>query len=197
MVEADAMNQITIDSFQKISFWVQVYGIHPSLLGKPYGESLGKEIANSMGEFVDFDRSYRSSFMRFRVGLHSSRALLRGMFLKLGKNKDNIWVSFRYERLTKYCYYCGNLNHIQKDCGALVEELERGNNIILQFDTLLKTNALNPVSLQEANVTQNLDKKRTLDSAETSQAYQKTCVLIPDSKRLKADIISKSDLNIL
>ena len=49
LVEADAMNQVSVDSFQKISFWVQVYGIPPGLLAKPYGESLGKEIANSRG----------------------------------------------------------------------------------------------------------------------------------------------------
>lgn len=132
LIEADAMEQVTVDSFQKIPFWVQVYGIPPGHLAKPYGERLGKEIANSMGEFLEFDRNYRPNFMRVRVGMDSSGPLLRGKFLKLDKKKDNIWISFRYERLSKFCYYCGHLTHIQKDCVALIEELENGHNPIFQ-----------------------------------------------------------------
>ncbi|KAL8131737.1 hypothetical protein AgCh_007602 [Apium graveolens] len=77
LVEADAMEQVNAESFQKIPFWVQVYGIPPGHLTKPYGERLGNEIANSMGEFMDFDENYRCSFMRIRVGLDISRTLLR------------------------------------------------------------------------------------------------------------------------
>lgn len=80
LIEADAMEQINPESFRKILFWVQAYGIPPGYLVKPYGEILGKEIANSMGEFMEFDDKYRSSFIRFKVKLDSAKPLIRGNF---------------------------------------------------------------------------------------------------------------------
>lgn len=81
------MMQIMTDLFNHISFWVQVHGVPPGLLAKPYGERLGKELPNSMGEFLEFDQTYRRTFMRFRVRLDSSKPLLRGKLQDLNKLK--------------------------------------------------------------------------------------------------------------
>ncbi|XP_017258044.1 uncharacterized protein LOC108227417 isoform X2 [Daucus carota subsp. sativus] len=192
LIEADAMTQITAESFQKIPFWVQVHGIPPGLLAKPYGEKLGKEIANSMGEFMEFDPTHQSSFMRFRVGLDSTKALLRGKFLNLDKNKDNIWVSFRYERLSKFCSFCGHINHIQKDCAALLEELERGHNPTLQYTASLKATGLNYSPYQVVRQEQEVNTKQTPVVDDSSQMALKTQIVDSNAKRLKTGITSES-----
>ena len=185
LVEVDAMTQVNTESFHKIPFWVQVHGIPPGLLVKPYGERLGKEIANSMGDFMEFDPTCQSSFMRFRVGLDSTKALLRGKFLNLDKNKDNIWVSFRYERLSKFCSFCGHINHIQKDCAALVKELERGHKPTLQYNVSLKTTGLNYGPYQMESQVQELDPKQISVSVDSTRMVPNAEIVDSNAKRLK------------
>lgn len=81
------MVQITIELFKHIPFWVQVYGIPMGYLVKPFGERLGEIIANSLGQYIEFDPNYRQGFMRIRVRLDTCKPLLRGKLLNLGKQK--------------------------------------------------------------------------------------------------------------
>lgn len=84
------MMKITTDLSKHIPFWIQVYGVPPGLFFKPYVERLVKELANSKGEFLEFDPNGRHSFKCFRVQLDSSEPLPRGKILDLNNNKDNI-----------------------------------------------------------------------------------------------------------
>jgi len=54
--------------------------------------------------------------MRARVELDLQRPLKTGLLLKVeGKN---LWLDFRYERLSHYCYSCGILGHYATTCKA-------------------------------------------------------------------------------
>ena len=72
-------------------------------------------------------------FMRVKVSLDITRPLSKGRMVSLGQGKEQC-VSFKYERLLNICYWCGCLNHDDKDCelwldseGSLkVEELQYG-----------------------------------------------------------------------
>ena len=55
------------------------------------------------------------SFMRVRVRLDITIPLSRGRKVSLGQGKE-LWVSFKYERLPNICYWCGYLNHDDRDC---------------------------------------------------------------------------------
>lgn len=50
-----------------------------------------------------------------KVNLDISLSLCRGRIVSL-ENGDKIWVSFKYERLPNICYWCGWLDHSDKDC---------------------------------------------------------------------------------
>lgn len=142
LTEARASQQISAELFRQITFWVQVHGVPPAHMSKPHGERLGKAIANSMGEFIEFDSNNRRRFLRFQVRLDVTRPLIRGKVLNLEKNRDNIWVFLRYERLSKFCYFCGCLDHILKGCALLMEEIEKGQTPVMQYDDSLKTEGL-------------------------------------------------------
>ena len=53
--------------------------------------------------------------MRIRVRLDVTKPLCRGTKARLDKGHET-WISFNYERLPNFCYWCGLLSHSDKDC---------------------------------------------------------------------------------
>lgn len=197
LTEARASEQISAELFSQITFWVQVHGVPPAHMSKPHGERLGKAIANSMGEFLDFDHNNRRRFLRFQVRLDVTRPLLRGKLLNLEKNKDNIWVFLRYEKLSKFCYFCGCLDHIQKGCALLLEEIEKGHAPVMQYDDSLKAKGLlYEISPQIISTTKEKTLKRGLiaDTArEATRNRAKESTTDQSVKRLRLEYTRKEN----
>ena len=57
--------------------------------------------------------------MRVRVELDITKPLSRGRRVRFGPDRDG-WVSFRYEHLPVFCYWCGRLTHDAKDCDVWI-----------------------------------------------------------------------------
>ena len=53
--------------------------------------------------------------IRVRGKIDITKPLCHGRFMKFG-GSNWCWVSFRYERLPIFCYWCRKLNHDEKDC---------------------------------------------------------------------------------
>lgn len=62
----------------------------------------------------------RGSYLQIQVTVDVSLPLCRGCIISLEKGIEN-WVSFKYERLPNICYWCGCLNHVDKDCDRWIE----------------------------------------------------------------------------
>ncbi len=61
------------------------------------------------------DGRVNSDFMRLRVNIDIRQPLCRGR--KVGTAGGEVhWVSFKYERLTNFCYWCGLITHGEQDC---------------------------------------------------------------------------------
>ena len=54
------------------------------------------------------------NFIRLRVTVDISLPLCRGRVITM-ENEGNNLVSFRYKRLHNLCYWCGRLNHNDKN----------------------------------------------------------------------------------
>ncbi|KAK9265652.1 hypothetical protein L1049_027327 [Liquidambar formosana] len=98
-------------------------------------EDVGKLIGNKFGEYIDMEHSGKGmcwgQYLRIRVRLNVSKPLKRGSMLKLGGKM--MWVSFKYERLPIFCYYCGILGHADKNCIRKFEEHDVGGATDLQY----------------------------------------------------------------
>ena len=68
-------------------------------------------------------------FVRVRVAVNVLEPLCRGRRVTF-IDDSNGWVSFRYERLQNFCFWCGHLDHIDKDCAVWV----RGNGTLKAED---------------------------------------------------------------
>lgn len=87
------------------------------------------EVSRSMGG-VDEDSG---NFIQVRVTLDIALPLCRGRLVSF-ENGKNMWVKFRYERLPNICYWCGYLDHGDKECKMWIEakalSLRNKNNLI-------------------------------------------------------------------
>ena len=105
--------------FDKASFWVQVHNIPIRYRNR----SVAEDICDSIGQVhrsVANSEGGGGSFMRVRVTLDVYQPLCRGRVIKL-EDGEKIWVSFKYERLPNFCYWCGCFDHGDKDCDIWIQ----------------------------------------------------------------------------
>ena len=99
--------------FNEASFWVQVHDIPIKFMNKTVAVSIcdtAGKVCRSIGG-VDEEGS---SFMRVKVTLDISLPLCRGRLIT-PENGEKRWVRFKYKRLPNICYWCGCLDHDDKD----------------------------------------------------------------------------------
>ena len=103
----------------KIAYWVQVFDIPLRFRNREVAE----QICESVGTILlpdDAPDCDGGSFIRVRVVIDISRPLCRGRLITLDDGKEH-WVSFKYERLTNLCYWCGCTTHVDRDCELWIE----------------------------------------------------------------------------
>ena len=105
--------------FGHVSLWVQVHDFPTKYLSREVAEKLCKAmgVVNKESSLVEVDRG---TVMRVRVKVDVTLPLCRGQIFKLG-NGSKGWVSFKYEQLPNVCYWCGRLNHVDKDCDRWIQ----------------------------------------------------------------------------
>ena len=125
-------NQIPLNS---IDIWVQIFDLPSSCMS----ESVGKQLGNYLGSFLEYDTSNNGGslkeYMRLRVSMDVRPPLKRGKRLRT-PNGDEFFVSFKYERLSLFCFICGCLRHSDRFCPQLFnipeEEITRGWGVWLK-----------------------------------------------------------------
>lgn len=101
-------------NFTSINFWVQLHGLPMNRLDISMGIQIGKTtgIVSPHGREA---KMIAGDFLRVRVEVDVSKPLCRGRKVILD-DEEEVWVSFRYEKLPNFCYWCGMFCHDDKDC---------------------------------------------------------------------------------
>ena len=100
--------------FDKAEFWVQVHDLPARRMTIEAAEGICKPLGR-LSHCCDEEEIDGGNFMRVRVELDITKPLSRGRRVRFGPDSDG-WVSFRYERLPVFCYWCGILTHDAKEC---------------------------------------------------------------------------------
>jgi hypothetical protein len=82
-------------------------------------QETSEAIGNTLGRVEYAPESVEESvggpWMRVRVLIDITKPLCRGRKVTLEDGTTH-WVSFKYEQLPNFCYWCGKLTHGDKDC---------------------------------------------------------------------------------
>lgn len=128
--------------FDRATFWIQVHNIPIRYMSK--------EVAESICDFVG--AVYRSiggvevdggKFIHVKVSLDISLPLCRGRLITL-ENGNKHWVSFKYECLPNICYWCGRLDHNDKDCALWIRSKGSPTEEDKQYNHTLRASPYRP-----------------------------------------------------
>ena len=107
-----SFSKVVLDS---CSFWVQIHDLPVRCITSAICEKIGNTLGlvEQVEEFTEGHEG--GNFMRVRVQLDITQPLCRGRKIWLGGEQDH-WVSFKFERLPIFCYWCGQISHDDRDC---------------------------------------------------------------------------------
>ncbi|KAL0386176.1 UNVERIFIED_CONTAM: hypothetical protein Sradi_3011900 [Sesamum radiatum] len=108
-------------------FQVHIHGLPGRMMTREVAEAIGTRL----GSGVQFDQTQLKSMwgskMRVKVSLDVRKPLKRVLRVR-SPEREEVMVSFTYEKLPTFCYACGILGHIIRDCSARLEALDRGED---------------------------------------------------------------------
>ena len=105
--------------FKETVFWVQVHDIPIAYMN----QAMEEDLCASIEEVIRVPRGStlgRQGFMRERVRVDVTKPFYRRRVVTL-ENGEQSWVTFKYERLPIICYWCGCLDHADKDYEAWIQ----------------------------------------------------------------------------
>ncbi|KAL5739858.1 hypothetical protein ACOSQ2_029038 [Xanthoceras sorbifolium] len=144
--EVDGTSRVSNIEFRYVSFWIQFHNLPLSCLNKEVGLFLGGMVGDvkeiDTGGFVDC----LGKFLRVRVLIDVLVPLKRGLRVNLGVSGGCSSVLICYERLPNFCYYCGKIGHLVRDCSSCSSSLLDTSS--LKYGAWIK--AANPVRRRSA-----------------------------------------------
>ncbi|KAE8804478.1 retrotransposon unclassified [Hordeum vulgare] len=123
--------------FRWIPVWVRIFNLPLGMMCREAGEAIGGFMGETLEVDVGPDGMVIGSYLRVKVKLDIQEPLMRGFTREEdeeekkrrrnkndGDNRVELWCRFEYEFLPDFCYTCGRLGHIDKECGIKLKKGE-------------------------------------------------------------------------
>ncbi|KAG5546512.1 hypothetical protein RHGRI_018629 [Rhododendron griersonianum] len=150
--------------FNSSPFWVQIHGLPVEKMTRVNAEIIGKRFARLLGiEAISDGLLLQRSFLRVRVEVNISQPLPKGFWMRR-KNPvgADLWIAYKYERLSDFCFACGRLGHENKNC----KFVSRGEGLSSGYGPELRTGSIRgpglPVVDMESSVVSSDPGRRPL-----------------------------------
>ncbi|KAL5796760.1 hypothetical protein ACOSQ2_001580 [Xanthoceras sorbifolium] len=121
--EAVGLGRIVDIDFSLVPFWVQLYNIPLICIDKKIGLRLGELLGEVKEIDTDFNGDCSGCFIRLRVMIDINQPLKRGLRFTLRAKGEVSTALLCYERLPNFCYFCGKIGHLIRDCVDNVSNL--------------------------------------------------------------------------
>jgi len=101
-------------------FWIRILELSPNRISEEKAEQLGSMIGN----FMEYDSGGKhvkySGYIRVRVEIDTSQSIRRGILV--GSKESSRWLKLQYEKLPKYCFWCGGFDHVERECEVAFDD---------------------------------------------------------------------------
>ncbi|XP_074344237.1 uncharacterized protein LOC141683421 [Apium graveolens] len=99
----------------EVDFWIQIHDLPVGYMS----EAVGKQLGNFFGSFIQYDSNNNSSiwrdFLRLRVRVDVRKPLKRKKKI-CKKDKSEVIIHCKYEKLGDFCFIFGLLSHTERFC---------------------------------------------------------------------------------
>jgi hypothetical protein len=138
-------DDIAIDdlTFSHASFWVQIHNIPVQRMTEESAGAIGRTLGQVERVTDRDDERGGENCMRVRVRMDITTPLCRGRMIRMKERKKR-WAAFRYERLPNFCYWCGHLDHAEKDCDEGLRHRNTNPPEVLQYGAWLRAEMNRP-----------------------------------------------------
>ena len=116
-------DQIAQIKFRHISLWVQIHNMPVRHLTEEAGWKIGATLGTVERVGTEDERRGGGNYVRIRVRMDAQKPLCRGRKIGLDGKREML-VSFKYERLPNFCYWCGLITHGKSDCDLWLQSQE-------------------------------------------------------------------------
>ena len=134
-----------------VSFWVQIHNLPVGRMKRELALALGAAVGEVEHVGETEEEKGCEGYMRVRVKIDIAKPLCRGRKAQLPSGKET-WISFKYERLPIFCYWCGCLTHGDKDCDVWMRNKGTMIRAEQQYGAWLRATAEKPVRCIEVKV---------------------------------------------
>ncbi|KAF3443814.1 hypothetical protein FNV43_RR13504 [Rhamnella rubrinervis] len=101
--------------FTFTTFYFQVHGLPPIFLHQDTTFQIGDRVGRVHDNELNPRCVVANRFLRFRVDFSVKRPIPVGYFMDREVGED-LWIQFKYERLSDFCYKCGFIDHVTGRC---------------------------------------------------------------------------------
>ncbi|KAK7841019.1 uncharacterized protein CFP56_015975 [Quercus suber] len=130
--------------FSVTSFWVQLHNVPEKSLTQETGAAVGNIIGSTIRVADPEDDGEGCEYLRVRVAMNITKPLPRCCKLK-SEGKHIGWALLKFERLPNFCYWCGRVNHTEKDCETWLKDREKLGKEDQQFGEWMRADQFKPV----------------------------------------------------
>ncbi|XP_050233442.1 uncharacterized protein LOC126681928 [Mercurialis annua] len=102
--------------------WVRIYDLPLNCRGTAAVGKIGAKIGRII-ERDDEEGKGWNMYCRIRVLIDTTKPLMRGTKV-INLLGEHCWISFKYERIQNFCYWCGLLDHMEVECEDKPETTE-------------------------------------------------------------------------
>jgi hypothetical protein len=136
LADFDGMTPPTALEFEKAAFWVRMYDLPLACMSREMGMRIGSSVGEVEEVEVDEDGVGWGEYLRVRIVLDLSKPISRGRILHV--RDKQYWITFKYEKLPRFCFKCGTIRHGSKGCIAPSGQKRQGQNDDAQFGPWLR-----------------------------------------------------------
>lgn len=121
VTEFDGSKRLKDLEFTHIPVWIRVFDLPLRMMDRENGLLIGDRVGRSVMVDVDADGSAVGGYLRIKVKIDIRRPLMRGIMVENEDGGADCWCPIRYGFIPNFCYGCGRLGHVEKDCDSCEE----------------------------------------------------------------------------